>query len=60
MPRYDYKCPECEKEVEVEHSITEAPELICDECSVQMKRCISGRTSFVLNGSGWAKDGYKG
>ena len=39
MAKYDYKCPECGNEVELEHSIhtTVAPEdLTCGSCGAQM------------------------
>lgn len=29
------------------------------DCGQPVERLIAGGTSFVLNGSGWAKDGYK-
>lgn len=34
MPRYDYRCPECEEVFEVTHGMTEEPDFYCpgDEC----------------------------
>lgn len=62
MPTYTYQC-EVHDEFEVEHSIkvnlTECPK--CKEEGLKpkkVKRLISGGTSFILNGSGWAKDNY--
>ena len=76
MPTYEYKCEECGGHWEQEQGIKDAPLDVCPFCSIDTrvrvaksdgppskgkpKRLISGRTGFVLNGSGWARDGYKG
>ncbi len=63
MPNYLYKC-EIHGEFEVEHSIKIKLEKCpkCEEANIKppkkVVRLISGGTSFVLNGSGWAKDNY--
>lgn len=62
MPTYDYQCKKCGLEFEVEHSIKETPDVPCPNCGDEYGhtvRLISGRTSFSLNGGGWARDGYK-
>jgi putative FmdB family regulatory protein len=41
MPNYDYKCIECECEKEVNHSISDSPQLKCDDCGGDMKKIIS-------------------
>lgn len=46
MPRYDYKCPECESVGEVFHSMNENPLYLCPQCDVKMKRVYN---SFGLN-----------
>ena len=63
MPTYLYECPIC-GEFEYQHSITEELER-CPLCTEKgrmtppkVKRLIAGGTTFVLNGSGWAKDNY--
>ena len=59
MAFYDYKCSECGCIIEVEHSIKDEPNVECPNCLKQnMVRLISSRTSFVLKGDGWFKDGY--
>lgn len=57
---YDYTCTNCN------HNWTETQKLkdpvtkVCPECKQETaKRLISGGTSFVLLGNGWAKDSYK-
>ena len=63
MPRYDYKCNECNQEYEVEQRITDEPLQECPKCkengkkSSPPKRLISN-TSFQLIGGGWAADKY--
>jgi len=71
MPTYVYECP-VHGEFEVEQKITDpklwgCPKEIKDwlvpwrtaTCGEPVERLIAGGTSFVLKGSGWAKDGYK-
>lgn len=60
MPTYDYECEKCHKTFEADQKITEPPLKKCPEksCKGEVKRLISGTSSFVLKGGGWAKDGY--
>lgn len=41
MPRYDYKCPDCENVEEHLHSMKETPEIHCSKCEAVMSRLIS-------------------
>ena len=43
MPLYDYGCPTCRAEREVQHSISEIGkiEVVCPECGTQMKKMLS-------------------
>ena len=63
MPIYEYQCPspECKKEFEllVKFSESEVP-VECPDCKTPNARKKISRTSFVLEGGGWAKDGYSG
>ena len=56
MPIYEYQCKKGHEFV-VEQSMKAAPVRKCPECKSTCKRLISA-TSFILKGSGWAKDGY--
>ena len=62
MPTYLYMCP-IHQEFEEFHSIKEKLEE-CPHCQEEglppqkVERLISKGTSFVLVGSGWAKDNY--
>lgn len=55
MPKYDYSCEKCGI-IELEHGMNTAI-TICPYCGETITRRI-GNTGFVLNGGGWAKDGY--
>lgn len=62
MPTYTYQCP-IHQQFEVEHSIKDQL-LECPKCQEEgltvqpIVRLISAGSSFILNGSGWAKDNY--
>lgn len=58
MPTYVYRCENCKKQVELVQKISEKKEPTC-ECGYKMVTVIAPST-FVLKGSGWAKDGYSG
>jgi putative FmdB family regulatory protein len=60
MPIYEFKCEKCGEEFETMSKVSDrdsSPE--CKKCKGPTKRKIS-KTSFVLSGGGWAKDGYSG
>lgn len=62
MPTYTYKC-KVHNEFDIIHSIKECLEY-CPKCEEEklepqkIIRLISSGTTFVLSGSGWAKDNY--
>lgn len=64
MPTYDRKCDSClgvwETMEPIEPLSPSDPHFpTCPKCgSKSSQRIISGKTAFVLKGSGWAKDGY--
>lgn len=46
MPRYDYKCLLCKHVYEIEHKITEDPEIMCPKCIFKCQRQISTNVAF--------------
>ena len=65
MPIYEWYCPHCGHEEETLQSIND-PAPVCLKCDYNtnrhkklevMERKIS-KSSFILKGGGWAKDGY--
>ena len=66
LPTYVYRCPKCEKEIELIQSFKDKQAPLCDICvdegsgsHLQMETIIQAG-SFVLKGSCWARDGYTG
>jgi len=58
---YEYKCEYCDHMWEEQHGISDEPVKVCPKCKKESaKRLISGGTSFVLKGGGWASSGYNG
>lgn len=46
MPLYDYSCPSCGAQKEVQHSMSEIGKIAipCDHCGTQMKKMLSAPT----------------
>ena len=69
MPVYVYQCPDCGSQKEVVRGIKEPeepPECLTGElvddptdCKKRKMERVITPASFILKGSGWAKDGYK-
>ena len=57
MPRYDYKCPECEHKFEVKQSFSEDPEASCPNCATASKRVFHA-VPVVFKGSGFYVNEY--
>lgn len=61
MPRYEYRCDQCNTETSEPRKVDERNTLKpCpqDDCDGMMVKQISRATSFQLRGGSWAKDGY--
>lgn len=41
MARYDYKCPSCGKQFEVEHPMSERPTITCPDCGTEAQRVFT-------------------
>ena len=57
MPVYEYECKKCEKVLEVQQRMSDAPLQNCPECNSPVKKLMS-MSSFQLKGGGWYSDGY--
>ena len=53
MPLYDYRCRQCDKRFEIEHSIYDDPKPTCLDCSGDMIRLISGGVGIAFKGTGF-------
>ena len=60
MPTYEYECEKCHEHFEKNQKISDPPVKECPkpDCQGEVKRLISGASTFVLKGGGWYKDGY--
>ena len=54
MATYDYRCPQCENEEQVTHSMKENPSVSCSECDTIMQKMIPKTINFVLKGASWS------
>ncbi len=61
MPEYTYYCSLCQQEHSVIKKISEFErEEKCPACESDMTRQPPTKTSFVLKGPSWFRDGYGG
>lgn len=64
MPIHEYVCKKCKNQFDIFYTSQSAVEREekdekCPKCSSTKKKRLIKNTSFVLKGSGWAKDRYK-
>lgn len=52
MARYDYKCTSCGNVFEVEHPMTETPEVVCPSCGAPASKTFSA-SGIKFDGSGF-------
>lgn len=57
MPIYEYRCEECEREIEVLQRIDEPPLAECPHCGGPVRKLISA-PAFQFKGSGWYVTDY--
>lgn len=59
MARYDYRCPQCDTQFEVEHPMSERPEVKCPNCGAVASQ-VFGASSIVFKGSGFYNTDQRG
>ena len=59
MPIYDYKCSDCEHEIEVIQKISDKPKTICPKCNAKTLKKLISAPSFRLKGGGWYETDFK-
>jgi len=52
MPLYLYKCNTCGEKREVDHGMSDNPEILCDKCQEQCAK-LPGVGAVTFRGSGW-------
>lgn len=58
MPLYEYRCSECNFEIEMLQSMGASAPKCCKCLSTHTMKKLISATSFSLKGAGWAKDNY--
>ena len=48
MATYLYSCPNCKKEIDVMHGMNEAPEVVCEDCKVNMKKMFVPNAAIII------------
>ena len=56
---YEYECTNCKHQWEAEQKISEDALTKCPQCEQETAKRLISVSSFILNGSGWARDNYK-
>jgi len=52
MPVYEYYCKDCQDSIDVTHSMSETPVVVCSACSgTRIKKLTLGGT--IFRGTGW-------
>ena len=58
MPMYEYICESCGHEWDEQQKINDSKIKICPHCNKESARRMISKSSFVLCGGGWAREGY--
>ena len=59
MPTYDYECEKCGHVFEVFHSMSQTPEIKCEECGGATRKLIGAGAGIIFKGSGFYETDYK-
>ena len=59
MPIYDYKCSDCEHQIEVIQKISDKPRVTCPKCNKKTLKKLISAPSFRLKGGGWYETDFK-
>jgi len=60
MPFYEYRCEQCDHELEVLQKISDPPLVDCPECAQPALKKLVSAAGFRLKGSGWYETYFKG
>ena len=59
MPLYEYRCPSCEREIELQVKVgSPNPVCVCKDGDPPVMEKLLSLGSFQLKGAGWYRDGY--
>ena len=51
---YTYICDNCESSIEIDHSMSQNPIILCQNCKEKMRIFIHGGSGIIFKGNGWA------
>ncbi len=57
MPIYEYKCLECQDQIEVRQRISDEPLKVCEKCGGKLEKQVS-LSGFQFKGEGWYVTDY--
>jgi putative FmdB family regulatory protein len=60
MPIYEYRCKECEHEVESLQKLSDPPLVTCPACGKPALQKLVSAAGFQLKGSGWYVTDFRG
>ena len=60
MPIYEYRCSECEHEVEALRKLSDPPLVTCPACGKDALHKLVSAAGFQLKGSGWYVTDFRG
>ena len=60
MPIYEYRCKECEHEVEALQKLSDPPLVTCPACGKPALQKLVSAAGFHLKGSGWYVTDFRG
>ena len=60
MPIYEYRCKECEHEVEALQKLSDPPLVNCPACGKPALQKLVSAAGFQLKGSGWYVTDFRG
>lgn len=60
MPIYEYRCTDCEHDLEAIQKFSDSPLTDCPACGAPKLERLLSQSSFALKGGGWYADGYGG
>ena len=59
MPIYEYRCGDCDHQLEVVQKLSEGPIVSCPECKKDSLKKIISAAGFRLKGDGWYETDVK-
>ena len=59
MPIYEYKCENCDHQLEILQKISDAPATTCPACGHDSLRKMVSAAAFKLKGTGWYETDFK-